>query len=87
MEWNGLIADKVVQATGAPIRLLQRGVFAGMHNAYGVRWALSRISSIYVIYLFIYTYVLSFHHYVYYNYIITLLAFCLALLVNKFSGI
>jgi len=29
-EWNALVADNVAQAADAPIRLLQRSVFAGM---------------------------------------------------------
>ena len=46
-KWNGLVADNVVQAAGAPIRSLQRGVFAGMRalGMAGYGWALTRISS------------------------------------------
>jgi len=45
-KWNGLVADNIAQAAGAPIRSLRRGVFAGM-RALGLadyHWALPRIS-------------------------------------------
>jgi len=38
-KWNGLVADNVVQAAGASILSLARGVFAGMRSACGMRWA------------------------------------------------
>jgi len=49
-EWNALVADNVAQAAGAPIRSLQRGVFAGMRalGLAGYRWALPRILVIHV---------------------------------------
>jgi len=38
MKSNALVADNVAKAAGAPIRSLQRGDFAGMRSACGVRW-------------------------------------------------
>jgi len=47
-EWNALVADNVAQGAGAPIRSLQRGVFAGMRalGLAGYRWTVPRISSL-----------------------------------------
>jgi len=55
-KWNGLVADNVAHAAGAPILLLARAVFAGMRSAWhcvrralglaDYRWALPRISSV-----------------------------------------
>jgi len=47
-EWNAVVADNVAQATGATIRSLQRGIFAGMGalGLAGYRWILPRISSL-----------------------------------------
>jgi len=46
-EWNALIADNVVQAAYAMIRLLHRDDFASLRalDLAGYRWALPRISS------------------------------------------
>jgi len=47
-KWNALVADNVAQAAGAPVRLLQTGVFTGMRalGLAGYHWALPRISSV-----------------------------------------
>jgi len=50
-EWNALVADKVVQGADAMIRSLQKGVFAGIGalGLAGYRWALPRISSLFLV--------------------------------------